>query len=106
MIQFNLDPKSGVPIYRQIQDQIRYGIGSGKELLPGSSNYLPTVRASCGGAVRESQHGDQGVHRAGTIRRPDDRARGAAPSSPRSPAMELTARDRSEKLRSACASNS
>src|SRR3984957_8464613 len=42
MIQFTLDPKSGVPIYRQIQDQIRYGIGSGK-LLPGEQ--LPTVRA-------------------------------------------------------------
>lgn len=42
MIQFTLNPKSGVPIYRQIQDQIRYGIGAGK-LLPGEQ--LPTVRA-------------------------------------------------------------
>src|SRR5436305_402009 len=41
MIEFTLDPKTGVPIYRQIQDQIRYGIGSGK-LLPGVQ--LPTVR--------------------------------------------------------------
>src|SRR5579871_6116881 len=42
MIDFTLDPKSGVPIYRQIQDQIRYGIGSGR-LRPGEQ--LPTVRA-------------------------------------------------------------
>ena len=42
MITFALDPKSGVPIYRQIQDQIRYGIASGR-LHPGEQ--LPTVRA-------------------------------------------------------------
>ncbi|MBI1914840.1 MAG: GntR family transcriptional regulator [Planctomycetes bacterium] len=42
MIPFSLDPKSGVPIYRQIQDQIRYGIASGR-LRPGEQ--LPTVRA-------------------------------------------------------------
>jgi DNA-binding transcriptional regulator YhcF (GntR family) len=42
MITFSLDPKSGVPIYRQIQDQIRYGIASGR-LGPGEQ--LPTVRA-------------------------------------------------------------
>jgi GntR family transcriptional regulator len=42
MITFALDPKSGVPIYRQIQDLIRYGISSGN-LRPGEQ--LPTVRA-------------------------------------------------------------
>jgi GntR family transcriptional regulator len=42
MITFKLDSKSGVPIYRQIQDQIRYGIASGL-LNPGEQ--LPTVRA-------------------------------------------------------------
>jgi GntR family transcriptional regulator len=42
MITFALDSKSGVPIYRQIQDQIRYGIASGL-LRPGEQ--LPTVRA-------------------------------------------------------------
>src|SRR5207249_2668316 len=42
MIAFHLDPKSGVPIYRQIQDQIRYGVASGL-LNPGEQ--LPTVRA-------------------------------------------------------------
>jgi GntR family transcriptional regulator len=39
---FHLDPESGVPIYRQIQDQIRYGIACGT-LRPGQQ--LPTVRA-------------------------------------------------------------
>jgi GntR family transcriptional regulator len=42
MIAFVLDSKSGVPIYRQIQDQVRYGIAAGL-LLPGEQ--LPTVRA-------------------------------------------------------------
>jgi GntR family transcriptional regulator len=42
MITFALNPKSGVPIYRQIQDQIRYGIASGR-LRPGEQ--LPTMRA-------------------------------------------------------------
>jgi GntR family transcriptional regulator len=42
MILFHLDSKSGVPIYRQIQDQIRYGVASGL-LTPGEQ--LPTVRA-------------------------------------------------------------
>ena len=42
MIDFNLDPKSGVPFYRQIIDQIRYGIATG-ELKVGEQ--LPTVRA-------------------------------------------------------------
>ena len=41
MIDFKLDPKSGVPFYRQIIDQIRYGIACG-ELQPGDQ--LPTVR--------------------------------------------------------------
>ena len=41
MIEFKLDIKSGVPFYRQIVDQIRYGIAS-RHLLPGEQ--LPTVR--------------------------------------------------------------
>jgi GntR family transcriptional regulator len=41
MITFKKDDKSGVPIYRQIQDQIRYGIASGR-LSAGEQ--LPTVR--------------------------------------------------------------
>ena len=42
MIKFLLDPKSGVPFYRQIIDQIRFGIASG-HLKAGEQ--LPTVRA-------------------------------------------------------------
>ncbi len=42
MINFVLDPKAGVPFYRQIIDQIKYGIVSGN-LKAGEQ--LPTVRA-------------------------------------------------------------
>lgn len=42
MIKFVLDPKAGIPFYRQIIDQIKYGIASGN-LKAGEQ--LPTVRA-------------------------------------------------------------
>ena len=42
MIAFKLDPKSGVPFYRQIIDQIRYGIVTGSLAV---GEQLPTVRA-------------------------------------------------------------
>jgi GntR family transcriptional regulator len=42
MIDFSLDPKSGVPFYRQIIDQIRYGIATGS-LKTGEQ--LPTARS-------------------------------------------------------------
>ena len=42
MITFTLDPKSGVPFYRQIIDQIRYGIVTGSLTV---GEQLPTVRA-------------------------------------------------------------
>ncbi len=42
MITFKLDPKAGVPFYRQIIDQIQYGIAAGN-LKTGEQ--LPTVRA-------------------------------------------------------------
>lgn len=42
MIQFILDYSSGIPIYRQIIDQIRFGIACGKLKL---GEQLPTVRA-------------------------------------------------------------
>jgi len=42
MIEFKLDPKSGVPFYRQIIDQIRYGISAGTLKV---GEQLPTVRA-------------------------------------------------------------
>lgn len=42
MIEFKLDPKSGVPFYRQIIDQIRYGIVNGSLAV---GEQLPTVRS-------------------------------------------------------------
>ena len=42
MIDFTLDYSSGVPIYRQIIDRIRFGIASGQLKL---GEQLPTVRA-------------------------------------------------------------
>jgi GntR family transcriptional regulator len=42
MIQFVLDVKTGIPFYRQIIDQIKFGIASGN-LKAGEQ--LPTVRA-------------------------------------------------------------
>ena len=42
MIKFVLDPKAGIPFYRQIIDQIKYGIASGN-LKAGEQ--LPTVRS-------------------------------------------------------------
>jgi len=42
MVEFKLDPKSGVPFYRQIIDQIRYGVASGSLTV---GEQLPTVRA-------------------------------------------------------------
>jgi GntR family transcriptional regulator len=42
MISFILDPKGGTPFYRQIIDQIRFGIASGNLSV---GEQLPTVRA-------------------------------------------------------------
>ncbi len=42
MIKFVLDPKAGTPYYRQIIDQIKFGIASGNLLI---NEQLPTVRA-------------------------------------------------------------
>jgi GntR family transcriptional regulator len=42
MIKFILDPKTGAPFYRQIIDQIKYGIASGKLTV---GEQLPTVRS-------------------------------------------------------------
>ncbi len=42
MIDFKLDPKAGSPFYRQIIDQIKFGIASGKLKI---GEQLPTVRA-------------------------------------------------------------
>ncbi len=42
MIDFKLDPKAGIPFYRQIIDQIKYGIATGKLQV---GEQLPTVRS-------------------------------------------------------------
>ena len=42
MIRFKLDPRTGVPFYRQIIDQIQFGIGTGNLKV---GEQLPTVRA-------------------------------------------------------------
>jgi GntR family transcriptional regulator len=42
MIRFLLDPKDGSPFYRQIIDQIKFGIAAGKLQV---GEQLPTVRA-------------------------------------------------------------
>lgn len=42
MINFKLDPKAGAPFYRQIIDQIKFGIASGNLKI---GEQLPTVRA-------------------------------------------------------------
>jgi GntR family transcriptional regulator len=42
MIKFILDPKAGIPYYRQIIDQIKFGIASGNLNM---GEQLPTVRA-------------------------------------------------------------
>jgi GntR family transcriptional regulator len=42
MIRFTLDPKTGVPFYRQIIDQIKFGIAKGSLKV---GEQLPTVRS-------------------------------------------------------------
>lgn len=42
MIDFKLDPKTGIPFYRQIIDQIKFGIAGGKLKV---GEQLPTVRS-------------------------------------------------------------
>jgi GntR family transcriptional regulator len=42
MMDFKLDPRSGVPFYKQIVDQIRYGIATGTLKV---GEQLPTVRS-------------------------------------------------------------
>lgn len=42
MITFILDPRTGIPFYRQVIDQIKFGIASGKLEV---GEQLPTVRA-------------------------------------------------------------
>ena len=99
MLNFTRDPKSGIPIYRQIQDQIRYGIASGK-LQPGDQ--LPTVRAL---AV------DLGVNPNTVIKAYTELERlgiltteqGSGTFVASLPAVALALEDRQAKLRALCA---
>jgi GntR family transcriptional regulator len=99
MITFALDPKSGVPIYRQIQDQIRYGIGSGR-LRPGDQ--LPTVRAL---AVDLKVNPNTVIkaytelERQGVVTTEQGSGTFVAPV----PAVSLAPEDRQAKLRALCA---
>lgn len=98
MITFNLDSKSGVPIYRQIQDQVRYGISSGK-LRPGEQ--LPTVRAL---AVDLSVNPNTVIkaytelERVGVLTTEQGSGTFVAPA----PALSLSATDRKGKLKALC----
>jgi GntR family transcriptional regulator len=99
MITFSLDPKSGVPIYRQIQDQVRYGIASGR-LRPGEQ--LPTVRAL---AVDLSVNPNTVIkayselERQGVLTTEQGSGTFVAPV----PAVALAPEDRQAKLRALCA---
>ena len=42
MIQFKLDPRTGMPFYRQVIDQIKFGIAAGSLKV---GEQLPTVRS-------------------------------------------------------------
>jgi GntR family transcriptional regulator len=99
MITFTLNLNSGVPIYRQIQDQIRYGIASGK-LQPGEQ--LPTVRAL---AVDLAVHPNTVIkayselERLGVLTTEQGSGTFVAPR----PAVALTSEDRQAKLQALCA---
>jgi GntR family transcriptional regulator len=99
MINFSLDSKSGVPIYRQIQDQIRYGIASGR-LRPGEQ--LPTVRAL---AVDLEVNPNTVIKAYGELERQGvlstEQGSGTFVSS--LPAVALGPEDRQAKLRALCA---
>lgn len=41
MLHFQIDPHSGIPVYRQMMDQVKYYVASGT-LLPGDQ--LPSIR--------------------------------------------------------------
>ena len=99
MITFSLDPKSGVPIYRQIQDQVRYGISSGR-LRPGEQ--LPTVRAlAVDLAVNPNTviKAYSELERQGVLTTEQGSGTFVAPR----PAVALAPADRQAKLRALCA---
>src|SRR5579883_1769293 len=98
MITFTLNLKSGMPIYRQIRDQIRYGIASGR-LHPGEQ--LPTVRAL---AVDLAVHPNTVIkayselERLGILTTEQGSGTFVAPW----PVVALSNRDRQDKLKALC----
>lgn len=53
MIKFLIDYSAGVPIYRQIIDQIRFGIATGQLKI---GEQLPTVSCVSGGIKSKSEY--------------------------------------------------
>ena len=99
MITFALDPKSGVPIYQQIQDQVRYGVAAGR-LRPGEQ--LPTVRAlAVDLAVNPNTviKAYTELERQGVVTTEQGSGTFVAPL----PAVVLAPEDRQAKLRALCA---
>lgn len=98
MITFTLSDQSGVPIYRQIQDLIRFGIASGR-LRPGEQ--LPTVRAL---AVELSVNPNTVIKAYTELEREGivttEQGTGTFVSSP--PAARIPEADRKAKLESLC----
>jgi GntR family transcriptional regulator len=98
MVEFALSDRSGVPIYRQIQDQIRFGIASGL-LRPGEQ--LPTVRAL---AVELSVNPNTVIKAYNELEREgiltSEQGTGTFVASP--PAARIPESDRKEKLEDLC----
>ena len=71
-MEFQVDPTTRVPIYRQLMDQIRWPCARGR-LKPGSR--LPSVRVLSRELVVNPEHDRPGIHRAGTRGRAQHAAR-------------------------------
>jgi GntR family transcriptional regulator len=99
MITFTLDSKSGVPIYRQIMDQVRHGIASGR-LRPGEQ--LPTVRAL---AVELAVNPNTVIKAYSLLEQQGvlTTEQGSGTFVAETPGMELSSREREAKLLSLCA---
>ena len=97
MIEFKLDPKRGVPFYRQIIDQISFGIATGR-LKTGEQ--LPTVRAL---AVELSVNPNtiSKVYRELEIQNVLERQQGTG-TFIGSKSVKISERERHEKLRTIC----
>jgi len=60
MLHLHIDPHSGVPVYRQVMDQIRYHLASGTLAI---GDQLPSIRelAKAGGMTTLLQDGVEKV---------------------------------------------